>query len=140
MKALNLEFSKNISLEVCTCVVLQGIEPLVKTINDLSCDSTTVQPLCAYEERELGNKTEMQEKFFEVNLSKIHMNYAVLEPFFSIVFSFQLISQTFKIKEVPLDCQDETYRSEDIHLLTFTPKTLKTGRLDLTVSNTLYNR
>ena len=42
----------------------QSLEPLVKTIRELSCPATCV--LCCFEERTTGNKPELQQKFFEV--------------------------------------------------------------------------
>ncbi|XP_005094121.1 protein-lysine methyltransferase METTL21D [Aplysia californica] len=82
---------------IADCVYYEeSITSLVETIVELCSDKTTV--LCCYEERDIGNKSEMQRKFFE------------------------MIGKRFDVSEVPLAAQDPHFRSPDIHIMKFTPK------------------
>lgn len=77
---------------VADCVYYQeSINPLIQTINDLSDTNTVV--FCAYEDRDIGNKSQMQ-VYFRTQLEK-----------------------NFTIYEIPSLDMDILYQSEDIHIL-----------------------
>ncbi|XP_059814183.1 protein-lysine methyltransferase METTL21D [Hypanus sabinus] len=77
---------------VADCIYYeQSLEPLLKTIKDISGNKTAI--ILCYEERTMGNNPEIESQFFE------------------------LLQIDFEIEEIPLDQQDEEYRSEDIHVL-----------------------
>ncbi|XP_067847120.1 protein-lysine methyltransferase METTL21D [Heptranchias perlo] len=69
----------------------QSLEPLLRTINELTGRKTCI--ICCYEERTMGNNPKIERRFFK------------------------LLQTDFDIEEIPLDRQDEEYRSEDIHIL-----------------------
>lgn len=77
---------------VADCIYYeQSLEPLLRTIKDLSGNKTCI--ILSYEERTMGNNPKVEKRFFE------------------------LLQTDFEIEEIPLDKQDEEYRSEDIHVL-----------------------
>ncbi|XP_032882459.1 protein-lysine methyltransferase METTL21D [Amblyraja radiata] len=77
---------------VADCIYYeQSLEPLLRTIKDLSGNKTCI--ILSYEERTMGNNPKVEKLFFE------------------------LLQTDFEIEEIPLDKQDEEYRSEDIHVL-----------------------
>ncbi|XP_062921658.1 protein-lysine methyltransferase METTL21D [Mobula hypostoma] len=77
---------------VADCIYYeQSLEPLLKTIKDISGNKTAI--ILCYEERTMGNNPKIESQFFE------------------------LLQIDFEIEEVPLEQQDEEYRSEDIHVL-----------------------
>uniref|UniRef100_A0A8C8SKR0 Valosin containing protein lysine methyltransferase n=1 Tax=Pelusios castaneus TaxID=367368 RepID=A0A8C8SKR0_9SAUR len=69
----------------------QSLEPLLKTLKDLSGPDTCI--ICCYEQRTMGKNPEIERKYFE------------------------LLQMDFELEKVPLDEHDEEYRSEDIHIL-----------------------
>ncbi|XP_046374633.2 protein N-lysine methyltransferase METTL21D-like [Haliotis rufescens] len=82
---------------IADCIYYEeSLEPLVSTITELSDMETTV--LCCYEQRDTGNKPELEKKFF------------------------QLIRESFDVSKIPQENQDLHFRSEDIHILKFTKK------------------
>ncbi|XP_007886401.1 protein-lysine methyltransferase METTL21D isoform X1 [Callorhinchus milii] len=77
---------------VADCIYYeQSLEPLLKTMKELSGDKTVI--ICCYEKRTMGNNPKIEQCFFE------------------------LLQCDFMIEEIPLDMHDEEYRSEDIHIL-----------------------
>ncbi|XP_069772697.1 protein N-lysine methyltransferase METTL21D isoform X2 [Narcine bancroftii] len=77
---------------VADCIYYeQSLEPLLRTMKDLSGKMTCI--ILCYEERTMGNNPKIERRFFE------------------------LLQNDFEIEEIPLDRQDEEYRSEDIHVL-----------------------
>ncbi|NXD11727.1 MT21D methyltransferase, partial [Nothocercus nigrocapillus] len=69
----------------------QSLEPLLKTLKDLTGPDTRV--LCCYEQRTMGKNPEIERKYFE------------------------LLQRDFELEKIPLDKHDEEYRSEDIHIM-----------------------
>ncbi|CAG5131101.1 unnamed protein product [Candidula unifasciata] len=69
----------------------ESLESLVETILYFSSERTHVY--CSFEERDMGNKPELQQKFF------------------------QMMRTQFDITKVPLSAQDPDYSSADIHVL-----------------------
>ncbi|XP_038191685.1 protein-lysine methyltransferase METTL21D [Arvicola amphibius] len=69
----------------------ESLEPLLKTLKDLSGSETCI--ICCYEQRTMGKNPEIEKKYFE------------------------LLQLDFDFEEVPLDKHDEEYRSEDIHII-----------------------
>uniref|UniRef100_UPI00398F6998 protein N-lysine methyltransferase METTL21D n=1 Tax=Pristiophorus japonicus TaxID=55135 RepID=UPI00398F6998 len=69
----------------------QSLEPLLRTMMELAGNKTCI--ICCYEERTMGNNPKIENRFFE------------------------LLQTDFEIDEIPLDRQDEEYKSEDIHIL-----------------------
>ena len=74
----------------------ESLEPLVKTLRDLSTPETVI--LMSFEERTSEKKIHLQNCFFK------------------------LIDACFVIEEIPMKYHDDVYRSEDIHILKFTKK------------------
>lgn len=70
----------------------EALEPLCQTLTQLT-DPQSLVLLC-YEERDTGNKKELEERFFT------------------------LIKKRFEVSEVEFVKLDERYRSRDIHILT----------------------
>ncbi|XP_042321089.1 protein-lysine methyltransferase METTL21D isoform X2 [Sceloporus undulatus] len=68
----------------------ESLEPLLKTLKDLSSPNTHI--LCCYEERTMGKNPEVEKRYFE------------------------LLQKDFDLEKVPLNEHDEEYRSEDIHI------------------------
>ncbi|KAH9496686.1 hypothetical protein Btru_009658 [Bulinus truncatus] len=78
-------FSESVDfLLIADCVYYEAIEELVKTVLYLTSPSTTV--LCTYEDRELGNKVELQSRY------SYHANYIqikiILKTFSVFFFPF----------------------------------------------------
>ncbi|XP_029454228.1 protein-lysine methyltransferase METTL21D [Rhinatrema bivittatum] len=69
----------------------QSLEPLVKTLEELAGPNTCI--ICCYEERTMGKNPEIEIEFFK------------------------LLQMNFDLEKVPLEKQNEEYRSEDIHIL-----------------------
>ncbi|KAM9645378.1 protein N-lysine methyltransferase METTL21D isoform 2-T2 [Trichechus inunguis] len=69
----------------------ESLEPLLKTLNDLSGSETCI--ICCYEQRTMGKNPEIEKKYFE------------------------LLQLDFDFEKIPLEKHDEEYRSEDIHIL-----------------------
>lgn len=69
----------------------ESLEPLVKTLKDLSGSDTCI--ICCYEQRTMGKNPEIEKKYFE------------------------LLQLDFDFEKIPLEKHDEEYRSEDIHIL-----------------------
>ncbi|KAL1790025.1 protein-lysine methyltransferase METTL21D isoform X1 [Sigmodon hispidus] len=69
----------------------ESLEPLLKTLKDLSGSETCI--ICCYEQRTMGKNPEIEKKYFE------------------------LLQLDFDFEEIPLDKHDEEYRSEDIHII-----------------------
>ncbi|KAK6167978.1 hypothetical protein SNE40_021892 [Patella caerulea] len=72
----------------------ESLEPLVNTIVKLCQQHTTI--LCCYEQRDTGNKPQLERRFFE------------------------LVRESLKVEEISLDNQDPLYSSPDIHIMKFT--------------------
>ena len=70
----------------------EALEPLCKTLTELTNEQTLV--LLSYEERDTGNKKELEERFFT------------------------FLRKRFQVKEIAFDSFDELYRSSDIHVFT----------------------
>ena len=70
----------------------EALEPLCETLTELTDEHTQV--LFCYEERDTGNKKELEERFF---------NY---------------LKKRFCVIEIEFDTFDEVYRSSDIHVFT----------------------
>ncbi|KAK6478864.1 protein-lysine methyltransferase METTL21D-like [Huso huso] len=69
----------------------QSLDPLVKTLRELASAETCI--ICCYEQRTMGNNPQVEQLFFE------------------------LLRRDFAVAEIPLEKQDEEYRSEDIRIL-----------------------
>ncbi|BFZ21256.1 hypothetical protein BsWGS_24295 [Bradybaena similaris] len=74
----------------------ESLEQLVETILCFSSERTHVY--CGFEDRDMGNKPELQQKFFE------------------------MMGKHFDVSEVPLSAQDPDFSSIDIHVLHFVLK------------------
>ncbi|KAM6274562.1 protein N-lysine methyltransferase METTL21D isoform 3-T3 [Porphyrio hochstetteri] len=85
---VNIENNKHL---VTGSVRAKSLEPLLKTLKDLTGPDTCV--LCCYEQRTMGKNPEIERKYFE------------------------LLQVDFELERIPLDQQDEEYRSADIHIL-----------------------
>ncbi|KAL4228107.1 hypothetical protein ACF0H5_013542 [Mactra antiquata] len=80
---------------VADCIYYgESLEPLVKTLDDLSGINTCVY--CCYEERTSDIKQDLQNKFL------------------------RMVKQIFNIEKIPLNRQDQEYCSDDIHILKMT--------------------
>ncbi|CAL1538723.1 unnamed protein product [Lymnaea stagnalis] len=77
----------------------QSLEQLKDTIEYFSTAHTTI--LCSYEDRDIGNKAELQSRFLK------------------------MIGEHFNIVEIPMNSHDEQYCSSDIHILQFNSKSEK---------------
>ncbi|XP_078263174.1 protein N-lysine methyltransferase METTL21D isoform X3 [Rhinoraja longicauda] len=86
---LNININHNKHL-VTGSIQAKSLEPLLRTMKDLSGNKTCI--ILSYEERTMGNNPTVEKRFFE------------------------LLQPDFAIEEIPLDKQDEEYRSEDIHV------------------------
>ncbi|XP_013084076.1 protein N-lysine methyltransferase METTL21D-like [Biomphalaria glabrata] len=95
-KVKQIHFSEGVDfLLVADCVYYEeALEDLVDTIVYFASPETIV--LCSYEDRELGNKSELQCKFFKK------------------------LSEHFTITEIPIEKQDPLYSSPDIHIMEMT--------------------
>ena len=98
--------------------LLQSLESLIKTLVDL-CDSNT-KIIMSYEERNTGNKLEIKQKFFQVSLHHVTMQLC-LPPTYIFTLA-QIMADHFTCTEVPFSNLDETFRSEDIHVLVIQTK------------------
>ncbi|XP_019375424.1 PREDICTED: protein-lysine methyltransferase METTL21D, partial [Gavialis gangeticus] len=78
----------------------ESLEPLVKTLKDLSGPDTCI--ICCYEQRTMGKNPEIERKYFE------------------------LLQMDFELEEIPLEQHDEEYRSEDILILNIRRKKQET--------------
>ncbi|XP_019406483.1 PREDICTED: protein-lysine methyltransferase METTL21D [Crocodylus porosus] len=78
----------------------ESLEPLVKTLKDLSSPDTCI--ICCYEQRTMGKNPEIERKYFE------------------------LLQMDFELEEIPLEQHDEEYRSEDILILNIRRKKQET--------------
>ncbi|ESP03382.1 hypothetical protein LOTGIDRAFT_237692 [Lottia gigantea] len=74
----------------------ESLEPLVRTMVELCGPRTTI--LCCYEQRDTGNKPELEKQFFE------------------------LVRKNFEVSKIPLEDQDNEMSSADIHILLFTQR------------------
>ncbi|KAI6646104.1 Protein-lysine methyltransferase METTL21D-like [Oopsacas minuta] len=70
----------------------EALDPLCYTLTELTDKNSLV--LLSYEERDTGNKKELEEVFFN------------------------FLKKRFEISEIPTNTLDEIYRSEDIHVFT----------------------
>lgn len=70
----------------------EALNPLCETLTELTNEHSLA--LLCYEERDTGNKKELEESFFS------------------------FLKKRFQIKEIPFDSLDEVYRSQDIHVFT----------------------
>ncbi|MGH0173519.1 UNVERIFIED_CONTAM: hypothetical protein FKN15_010419 [Acipenser sinensis] len=69
----------------------KSLDPLVKTLRELASAETCI--ICCYEQRTMGNNPQVEQLFFE------------------------LLRRDFAVAEIPLEKQDEEYRSKDIRIL-----------------------
>ncbi|XP_023480653.1 protein N-lysine methyltransferase METTL21D isoform X2 [Equus przewalskii] len=84
----NINMNKHL---VTGSVQAKSLEPLLKTLKDLSGSETCI--ICCYEQRTMGKNPEIERKYFE------------------------LLQLDFDFEKIPLEKHDEEYRSEDIHIL-----------------------
>ncbi|XP_014671323.1 PREDICTED: protein-lysine methyltransferase METTL21D-like [Priapulus caudatus] len=81
-------------LLLADCVYYRAsIDQLLQTVCELADENTVVY--CAYEDREIGNKTELQE-YFRAGMEKV-----------------------FNMTKLPSSEMDPVFRSDDIHILKF---------------------
>ncbi|XP_030710779.1 protein N-lysine methyltransferase METTL21D isoform X2 [Orcinus orca] len=85
---MNINMNKHL---VTGSVQAKSLEPLLKTLKDLSGSETCI--ICCYEQRTMGKNPEIEKKYFE------------------------LLQLDFDFEKIPLEKHDEEYRSEDIHIL-----------------------
>ncbi|XP_006773820.1 PREDICTED: protein-lysine methyltransferase METTL21D isoform X2 [Myotis davidii] len=93
---MNINMNKHL---VTGSVQAKSLEPLLKTLKDLSGSETCI--ICCYEQRTMGKNPEIEKKYFE------------------------LLQLDFDFEKIPLEKHDEEYRSEDIHILYFRKKKSK---------------
>ncbi|XP_054572063.1 protein N-lysine methyltransferase METTL21D isoform X3 [Eptesicus fuscus] len=93
---MNINMNKHL---VTGSVQAKSLEPLLKTLKDLSGSETCI--ICCYEQRTMGKNPEIEKKYFE------------------------LLQLDFDFEKIPLEKHDEEYRSEDIHILHFRKKKSK---------------
>ncbi|MBZ3876661.1 Protein-lysine methyltransferase METTL21D [Sciurus carolinensis] len=85
---MNINMNKHL---VTGSVQAKSLEPLLKTLKDLSGSETCI--ICCYEQRTMGKNPEIEKKYFE------------------------LLQLDFDFEKIPLEKHDEEYRSEDIHII-----------------------
>lgn len=105
-----LTVSSSICAVLLYSINLKALSSLISTMCELA-DSNT-QLLLSYEERTTGNKPEIEQKFFKVNIAA---SQSISET--CHIFCLQLVREQFSVEEIPTSNLDPVYSSEDIHVL-----------------------